>query len=87
MIKTVRTAALEPEKIDVASEFAFLGLRLMRGIDLLEYKQRFGVNLLEKYVADLERFFDAGLLQINGNKLRLTTRGALFSNEVFAVFV
>ncbi len=87
MIETVGTAALEPEKIDFASEFAFLGLRLMRGIDLLEYQKRFGVNLLEKYSTDLERFFDAQLLQINGNKLQLTTTGALFSNEVFAVFV
>jgi oxygen-independent coproporphyrinogen-3 oxidase len=87
MIETVKTAIVEQDEINVASEFAFLGLRMMRGIDLLEYKKRFGIDLLEQHATDLERFFDAELLQINGDNLRLTTKGALFSNEVFAVFV
>lgn len=69
-----------------ASEFAFLNLRLTRGLSLVKYQQRTGVDLEREYAADLERLADAGLIEINGDVLRLTRRGMLFSNEVFAVF-
>ena len=87
MIETVKTATVEQFDVNVASEFAFLGLRMMRGIDLRQYKKRFGVDLLEKYGADLEKLIEAELVRIDRDHLHLTTRGALFSNEVFAVFI
>ncbi|HEY8559445.1 MAG TPA: radical SAM family heme chaperone HemW [Pyrinomonadaceae bacterium] len=75
------------EEIDLASEFVFLGLRLMRGVDLGFYEKKFGVDLLSKYAAELKRLLSLELIEIAGNRLRLTTKGALYSNEVFAVFV
>jgi oxygen-independent coproporphyrinogen-3 oxidase len=75
------------EEIELASEFVFLGLRMMRGVDLLEFKKRFGVDLKTKHAEDFERLETLGLIEIAGNHLRLTAKGALFSNEVFAVFV
>ncbi len=75
------------EEIDLASEFVFLGLRMMRGVDLTLYEKKFGVSLLSKYAEDLERLTSLGLIEIAGNRLRLTGKGALYSNEVFAVFV
>jgi oxygen-independent coproporphyrinogen III oxidase len=69
------------------AEFAFLNLRLEDGIDLTEYQKRFGINLLEEYTADFKSLFDAGLLETESNRLRLTRRGKLLSNEVFAIFV
>lgn len=80
-------AIIEKTGINQKSEFVFLGLRLARGVDLNEYQQRFGADLLDEYESDLPVLFDAGLLEIAENKLRLTKKGALFSNEVFAVFV
>ena len=87
MIETGKTAVVEQSEIDAASEFAFLGLRMMRGIDLDEFQTKFGVDLIAKYNADLENFFESGLIEIVENRLRLTAKGALFSNEIFAVFV
>jgi len=75
------------ERIDAASEFVFLGLRLNCGIDLAQYKERFGVDLVEKYSAELTELQDADLIKIDDAILRLTRRGMLFSNEVFRVFV
>lgn len=75
------------ERIDAASEFVFLGLRLNCGIDLAEYKDRFDVDLEEKYSAELRDLQDAGLIEIEGTNLRLTGKGRLFSNEVFRVFI
>src|SRR6266567_7015163 len=68
---------------DARSESIFLGLRLMRGIDLQKYESRFGRHLREEYNGELDRLSEAGLIEIDEGLLRLTTRGALLSNEVF----
>jgi oxygen-independent coproporphyrinogen-3 oxidase len=69
---------------DARSESIFLGLRLMRGLNLEDYRERFGSDLRDECDADLERLRDAGLIEIDEGLLRLTRRGALLSNEVFA---
>jgi len=56
----------------------------MRGIDLRSYRVRFGDDLRDRYDGELGRLVEAGLIEIAGDMLRLTTRGALLSNEVFA---
>ena len=87
LIGKENSAVVYREEIDVASEFVFLGLRLTKGVDLDEYEKRFGVSLTEKYATDLQRLENLGLLEIVVNRLRLTARGFLFSNEVFTAFV
>ena len=72
---------------DIRSEAVFLGLRMMRGIDAKRYQDIFGVDLQAEHKGDLARFLEAGLLEIDGDMLRLTRAGALMSNEVFAAFV
>ncbi len=86
-IQFENSAIVYREKIDAASEFIFLGLRLMKGVELNEYEKRFGINLTEKYRDELKRLEDLGLIEIAENHLKLTNKGSLFSNEVFAVFV
>ena len=63
---------------DLRAEALFLGLRLMRGVTL---------DLCKEYATDLDRFREAGLLEIDGDWIRLTRSGALLSNEVFSAFV
>jgi oxygen-independent coproporphyrinogen-3 oxidase len=63
---------------DVRSESLFLGLRLMRGVSR---------DLCKDYETDVERFREAGLLELDGDLIRLTRSGALLSNEVFSAFV
>ena len=69
---------------DVRSEAIFLGLRLMRGVNLQDYRERFGSDLRAQYNGELDRLREAGLIEIDSEVLKLTTRGALLSNEVFA---
>ena len=71
----------------LSAEFAFLNLRLASGLDLSEYTRRFGANLREEFAEDLSYLEEAGLIEFGENRLKLTRRGFLFSNEVFAVFV
>ena len=63
------------------------GLRLMRGVDTHAHATRYGVNVRERYADELARLQVAELIEFNGDYLRLTRRGVLLSNEVFAVFV
>jgi oxygen-independent coproporphyrinogen-3 oxidase len=72
---------------DVRAEALFLGMRLMRGVDVRAYRESFGVDLRDEHSEDLDRFCKAGLLEFNGDLIRLTRTGALLSNEVFAAFV
>lgn len=72
---------------EMRAEALFLGMRLMRGIDRRSYRESFGIDLLEEHAGDLDRFRRAGLLEVEGEVIRLTRNGALLSNEVFAAFV
>ena len=72
---------------DVRAEALFLGMRLMRGVDVRRYRESFGVDLHDEHGEDLDRFCKAGLLEFDGDLIRLTRTGALLSNEVFAAFV
>jgi oxygen-independent coproporphyrinogen-3 oxidase len=56
----------------------------MNGIDLESYRLRTGVDLREQFNGELDRLMAAGLIEISDERLRLTNRGALLSNEVFA---
>ena len=87
LIETKQASVVERTDLkeeDARSESIFLGLRLMRGLDLEDYRSRFGADLREQYDAELSRLREAGLIEIDEGLLRLTERGALLSNEVFA---
>ena len=82
-----KTAEAMRENIDIASEFIFLGLRMESGISLDQYKRQFGDDLKKKYADGLRDLADAGLINTSSDRLCLTRKGKLFSNEVFTVFV
>ncbi|HWS54296.1 MAG TPA: radical SAM family heme chaperone HemW [Pyrinomonadaceae bacterium] len=84
-------AVVERAELDDAgasAEALFLGLRLLgRGVDLEEHRALYDRDVRAEFAEDLRRFGDAGLVELEGDVLRLTPRGALLSNEVFAAFV
>lgn len=69
------------------AESVFLGLRMMNGFSLNKYSDLFGADLRETHRQDLARFREAGLIEYQGDLVRLTRAGALMSNEVFGAFV
>jgi oxygen-independent coproporphyrinogen-3 oxidase len=78
---------IELTERDVQAESMFLGLRMMRGLNMREVGLRVGRDPRAGHEEDLTRFRDAGLIEIDGDLLRLTRSGALLSNEVFAAFI
>jgi oxygen-independent coproporphyrinogen-3 oxidase len=81
------TETTELNENEVRSESLFLGLRLLRGVDLNEYRDRFHRDIREDYREDLDRLTDAGLIELSDDWLKLTRHGALLSNEVFSTFI
>ena len=67
--------ALDRTAAEPLSEQFFLGLRLREGVEGNAFP-----DLIEKFVHD-------GLMERAGSRVRLTPRGVLLSNEVFAEFV
>ena len=62
-------------------ETLFLGLRQVDGVDLAGLEELFGMNgLIAGPVAEM---VEAGLVLVEGGRLKLTGRGRLASNEVF----
>jgi oxygen-independent coproporphyrinogen-3 oxidase len=62
---------------DPIAERFFLGLRLAKGIE----------GDWSPFQSSIRSFIGEGLLEVHGSALRLTSRGVLLSNEVFAEFV
>lgn len=83
LIEDAGTAEVSREAIDETAEAAFLGLRLNEGIDLERFGGRFNVDLHKRVESSEEN----GLVEVVAGRLRLTRKGMLFSNEVFAQFV
>jgi putative oxygen-independent coproporphyrinogen III oxidase len=67
-------------------ESFFLGLRLNQGVDLARLREEFG-EAAGKFDARVARHIALGMLERLGNKVRLTPRGRLLSNEVFESFI
>ncbi len=78
---------IELEDDDRQSENLFLRLRLKEGVDLGEHLRRFGVNAMERYRGEIERLREAGLIEFDENRLKISRAGTVLANEVFAAFV
>jgi oxygen-independent coproporphyrinogen-3 oxidase len=65
----------------------FLGLRLNRGIDLQVLQQESNPEMVTAWESAIQQCVQEGLLEQQGTIVRLTARGRLLSNEVFARFL
>jgi oxygen-independent coproporphyrinogen-3 oxidase len=83
---------LETERRELTAEERWqealiTGLRLEAGISVGAMAAKYGVDLDARFGPDLERFQDAGAMERDGDRLRLTRRGMLVANEVLRVFI
>jgi oxygen-independent coproporphyrinogen-3 oxidase len=74
-----RQAALE--------ETFFLGLRLTRGVDLDQVRGKFGAGVVTALGVVMVDMASCGLIDWEGDQVRLTAQGRLLSNEVFERFL
>ena len=65
-----------------AGEALMLGLRLRSGIGLDAFARRFGATALATRRSEIDRLRDLRLLELDGDRLRLSQRGTLLANDV-----
>ncbi len=56
-------------------------------MNLEAIRDRYGVDVWQRYGAELADHVDAGLVRREGDRLRLTRQGMLLAHEVMTVFV
>ena len=69
------------------SETMFLGLRLLDGMLLSEASARAGVDLAKKFQEPIQACIQLGLLEQDGDCLKLTKPSYLIANQAFTRFV
>jgi oxygen-independent coproporphyrinogen-3 oxidase len=78
--KTGEAVRLETSSPNPVEEKFFVGLRLSEGVAPDESDWR-------RYGAAFDRFLSGGVMEQIGNRLRLTSRGVMVSNEIFQEFL
>ena len=74
-------------KISKMKEFMMLGLRKIQGIRIQDFKNKFGENPIYLYRKELEKLVNEGLLEIDGDVIKLTNKGIDLANLVWEEFV
>ena len=69
-------------KNDRMNEFIMMGLRLNSGIDLGEFNKKFEDDFISLYEREIEKNIKLGLIEVKGNKIKLTEKGRDLSNQV-----
>ena len=72
---------------DTQKEFMMLGLRMMEGISICDFKEKFGTNPLYLFRNELNRLVNEGLIEVDLDRIRLTNRGLDLANLVFEEFI
>ena len=78
------------EKLDIKSqmeEFMFLGLRMVEGVSIAEFKRQFDKDIFGVYGDVISKYTEKGLLELNHGWLHLTDPGLDVSNTVMADFL
>jgi oxygen-independent coproporphyrinogen-3 oxidase len=75
------------EKQEAMSEFLILGLSLLDGISGSEFYNRFKVDLFDIYNEKINLLKNKNLIEIFGDKIKLTKLGLDLANQVFVEFV
>ena len=68
-------------------ETMFLGLRVLEGVSKEQFREQFSCELRVVYRKELEKLEKEGLLEEEGDFVRLTSRGIDLSNPVLAEFL
>jgi oxygen-independent coproporphyrinogen-3 oxidase len=81
----VETTWLAPEQQH--EEAWFLGLRLNEGVEVAAVEREFGPAMVTPALKVVRRLGEAGLVVFDGQRVQLTAKGRLLSNEVFQEFL
>ncbi|WP_106768380.1 radical SAM family heme chaperone HemW [Paenibacillus faecalis] len=74
-------------KEEAMEDFLMVGLRVLDGISRSRFEHQFNTSLDVVFARPLQKMVHAGLLEVTDDGYRLSEKGILFGNEVFAEFI
>ena len=74
-------------KIEEKKEFMMLGLRMLEGVKISDFKKKFIENPILVFKESLEKLVNENLLNIDGYYIKLTNKGLDLANLVWEEFV
>ena len=83
-------AAAERIAIDrnrAVEDYCFLALRMRKGIDYADFRQRFGCSVEDEFADVLHRLLAQKLLEATPSGCRMTALGRDYGNYVFSQFI
>ena len=68
-------------------EYMLLGLRMIDGVSIREFKNKFSDNPIFIFRKELEKLVNEQLLKIDGDRIKLTNKGLDLANIVWEEFI
>ncbi|KOP64242.1 coproporphyrinogen III oxidase [Bacillus sp. FJAT-18019] len=82
-----RLESFEVSKEEAMEDFLMVGLRVLDGVLGSRFRQQFGISMEEVFAKPLNKMLGAGLLDSTDDGYKLSSKGILFGNDVFAEFI
>ncbi len=89
-IKNNKNIVVETEELDKLSlmkEYIILKLRLSKGVEISEFKQKFGTDIFDIFNTEFNFLKKDNLVNITSKNISLTNRGEEVANIVWEMFV
>ena len=74
-------------KEEQQKEYMLLKLRMLEGVSIQKFKQKFMQNPLYLFRKEIDKLVQEGLLEVNGDRIWLTNKGLDLANLVWEEFV
>lgn len=82
-----RLESFEVSREEAMEDFLMVGLRVLDGVSRSRFRQQFGISMEEVFAGPLNKMIGAGLLDSTDDGYKLSSKGILFGNDVFAEFI
>ena len=78
---------VEKDLFSKEQEVMLVGLRMIDGVSIQEFKNKFGENPIFVFKSELSKLVEDGLLMVDFDRIKLTNRGLDLANLVWEEFV
>lgn len=68
-------------------EFFFLGMRMIDGVSLIDFKERFAESAHDMYSVTIDMLLEQELIELDKDCMKLSNRGLILADSVFEHFI
>lgn len=85
--KTVILETEELDKLDTLKEYIILKLRLIDGLSIKDFKNRFKVDIFDMFKQEIDELISNNLLEYRDERMFLSKKGRDLANQVWQKFI